>query len=145
LSNSSENEKIASGEGQEEPRSDSVLDFLYHDARRVGSFLAQFDDAGHLQGLTESETVAKRVKRSWKLSVGGSIPEAGASGEAAIERGPAEGGSKTNERVYDPFWTNALTLLDYLEVNGLIQRDIWQARIGQFVLVKGNLIVLDVT
>ena len=33
----------ASGAVPGEPESDSVFDFLYYDAPRVGSFLAQFD------------------------------------------------------------------------------------------------------
>jgi hypothetical protein len=145
LSNTSESEKIASDVEREEHESDSVFDFLYHDVRRVGSFLAQFDDAGHLQGLTQSETVSKRLKRGWRFALGGGIPDAGATGEASIERGPAEGGSETSERVYDPLWTNARTFLDYLAERDMIQRDIHKGRIGQFVLAKGNLLVVDVT
>jgi len=45
--------------------------------------------------------------------------------------------------VYDPFWTNALTFLDFLEVRELITRDISKARIGKIVELTGKLTVLD--
>lgn len=136
-------ESKASAEEQGEHQSDSVFDFMYHDARRVGSFLAQFDDAGHLQQLKQSETLTKGLKRGWKVSVGGGMGDFG-TGEVSAERGPGEGGSEASERVYDPYWTNARTLLDYLTEHEMIQREIWKARIGQFVLIKGSLVVLDV-
>jgi len=37
---------------------------------------------------------------------------------------PSQSGSEGQMRVYDPLWTNALTLLDYLDEARLIQRDI---------------------
>ena len=49
----------------------------------------------------------------------------------------------TSERLYDPLWTNARALLDYLEGGGLINRDIATARIGQFVIASGDLSVLN--
>jgi hypothetical protein len=136
-------EKQVSEREQGEQERDSVFDFLYHDARRVGSFLAQFDDSGHLQQITQSESRTKGLKRGWKFSLGGGVGEFG-TGEASVERGPGEGGSQASERVYDPLWTNARTLLDYLFEREMIQRDIWQAALAQFVLVKGTLVVLDV-
>ena len=143
MSSTSENENKASGTEQEELEKDSVFDFLYHDVRRVGSFLAQFDDAGYLQSLTRSESVTKGSKRGWKFSLGGGLPGDLGSAETSVERGPGEAGSETSERAYDPLWTNARTLLDYLGERDMIRRDIWGARIGQFVLAKGNLLVLD--
>jgi hypothetical protein len=48
-------ERLAvSGEVLDEPQNDSVYDFLYQDVRRVGSFLDQFDVAGHLQQIVQS-------------------------------------------------------------------------------------------
>jgi hypothetical protein len=85
------------------------------------------------------------VKRGWRVALGGGMPEAGASAEASVERGPAEEGSETSERVYDPLWTNALAFLDYLEERNMIQLDIHKARIGQFVLATGQLLIIDVT
>ena len=138
------NELAASDAEQEEPQSDSVYDFLYHDVRRVGSFLAQFDDAGHLQRVTQSEGVVRGIKRGWRFKVAGSVADL-ASGEIGAERSPVEGASEAGERVYDPLWANARTLLDYLAERDMIRRQLAGTRIGQLVLIKGLLLILDLT
>ncbi|MGE4188108.1 MAG: hypothetical protein AB7E81_24320 [Hyphomicrobiaceae bacterium] len=142
MSDTSKNELIVSEEGQGDPQNDSVYDFLYHDVRRVGSFLAQFDDSGHLQQVIQSERAVKGQRRGWQFKLGGSIALVG-SANAEGGRTPAEGGAEASERVYDPLWTNARALLDYLSGANLIQYDTRQAAIGQFVLASGSLIVLD--
>lgn len=136
--NISKKEKEASeGELDERP-SGTVYDFLYHDARRVGSFLAQFDDFGHLQKLTQSEMVRGRGRRGYEISAG-----VAAVGSLGLKRPSEEVGGEESERVYDPFWTNALTFLDFLEGQELIIRDISKARIGKIVELTGKLTVLD--
>jgi hypothetical protein len=142
LSDTSKNELIVSGEERDERQSDSVYDFLYHDVRRVGSFLAQFDDAGHLQQVIQSESAVKGKKRGWGFKIGGSLAEL-ASANVEGNRTPAEGGSEASERTYDPLWTNALTFLDFLEDRNMLRRDIKEARLGQFVLIGGLLFILD--
>jgi hypothetical protein len=44
-----------------------------------------------------------------------------------------------------PLWRNALTFLNYLDEASLIKRNAADARIGQFLLVKGSLVVMDLT
>ncbi|OXE35547.1 MAG: hypothetical protein CGW95_13135 [Phenylobacterium zucineum] len=129
---------------QGEAEHDSVFDFLYHDSRRVGSFLSQFDANGLLTGLTQGEGVTKGAKRSKKFGVGAQAPILG-GGNLEFEIGPGEAGSHSMERAYDPFWTNALTLLDFLTERKLIQTEISEAALGQFVLVRGRLMMLDLT
>lgn len=137
--------KRASGAEPDEHQSGFVLDILYQDARRVGSFLSQFDDAGLLQKVIERESSTKGKKRGFKFNVGGgaSILGTGGSGTFGIERGPGEQGAEASERVYDPFWTNTLTLLDFLTAADLIQPDLRSAQIGQFVKVSGTLRIHD--
>lgn len=129
----SQTESGASDTEQGGPESDSVYDFLYHDAQRVGSFLAQFDDAGLLQQVTQSEGAYRGSKRGWKAAAGGSIPTVG-SVNISAERGPEKGGFETSERVYDPLWTNARTLLDFLDERGMLRRELGDARIRWKVL-----------
>lgn len=126
----SQTESGASEAEPGEPGSDSVYDFLYHDARRVGSFLAQFDDAGLLQQVTQSEGAYRGSKRGWKAAAGGSMPTVGSINVSA-ERGPEKGAFEASERVYDPLWTNARTLLDFLGERGMVRRELEGARIGQ--------------
>lgn len=67
--------EAASAKEQGEPAIDSVFDFLYHDSRRIGSFLSQFDESGLLTGITpEGRHEARRMKAgigvdNWKLPV----------------------------------------------------------------------------
>lgn len=138
----SKNDKTVSQKGQDEADPDSVFDFLYHDSRRIASFLSQFDANGLLTGLTQGESVAKGTKRSKKLGIGGDVPLL-IGGKVEFEVGPGEVGSQTMERAYDPFWANARQFLDVLTERDLIQRDVSKARIGQFALVTGSLIVSD--
>ena len=86
-----------SREAHAEPPNDSVYDFLYHDARRVGSFLAQFDDAGHLQQVTQGDTAAKGRRASYKLEVTGDLGHAMGlpQGGVSFRRNPAEAGSRS--------------------------------------------------
>ena len=46
-------------------------------------------------------------------------------------------------RVFDPYWANARAFLDYLSDRDLIQRDLENARMGQFAIITGTLIVAD--
>lgn len=48
-----------------------------------------------------------------------------------------------NERFYDPLWTNARTILDYLHEHELLNLNVNNAKLGQFVLVKGSVVLLD--
>lgn len=132
----------ASGREPEGQRSDSVLDFLYHDAQRIGSFLAQFDDAGYLTQVTQGESAG--TKEQGVVSVRGRAGLPGLLGGQLTEIDKAgEEGFETSQRVYDPLWANARTLLDYLESRNLIHRDLESARIGQFVLVTGKIKIID--
>ncbi|MDB5577893.1 MAG: hypothetical protein JWR80_3069 [Bradyrhizobium sp.] len=140
----STNEVTVSQEGQGEAEHDSVFDFLYHDSRRIASFLSQFDANGLLTGLTQGEGVTKGARRSKKFGFGAQAPIIG-GGNLEFEIGPGEAGSQTMERAYDPFWTNALTFLDFLEEKQLIQPQIEAASLGQFVLARGRLTMLDLT
>jgi hypothetical protein len=132
----------ASHEAQDEAPLDSVYDFLYHDSRRIGSFLSQFDNNGLLTGLNRGETSSLGSKRGWKFGAGGDLPLLGGA-NVSVEREPSESGSETLQRSYDPFWINALTLLDFLTERGLIKPEIEEAALGQFVLVRGWLNILD--
>jgi len=140
--------KIASGAEQDEPSTDSVYDFLYHDARRIGSFLAQFDDFGHLQQITANETVSKGGKRGFSLRLAGNVPllpgaADSAEGSITLNRDPSHAGAESQARVYDPLWSNARALLDYLDERQLIERNLTAGRLGQFVMASGELSILN--
>jgi hypothetical protein len=128
---------------------DLVLDFLYYDAARVGSFLAQVDGGGHLKQVTQGESVTKTGKRGYGIKASIALPAVpgltteGAEGSIGFDRNPSEAGSETGERTYDPFWTNARSFLDFLRDGNLINPNVSSAAMGQFVSHSGNLWLLD--
>lgn len=135
-------EKILSV-GSDPQENNSVYDFLYHDARRIASFLAQFDKHGHLTGLVRTSGVSETAGTIYGVAGGVGIPTVAnlsASGGNSVLETDSDQAAKT----YDPLWQNSLALLDYLTQRNLIHRDLKTAKLGQFALVTGRLIVMDV-
>jgi hypothetical protein len=128
--------------GQDSPREEhSVYDFLYHDARRIGSFLAQFYESGLLQSVKQTKGTEQAAQSKYGGQSGiHSIVKIGGQ----FEQQSGTVGKDTLERQYDPFWTHALTLLDLLNDRGMIHRELGQSAMGQFVAVKGALIISDI-
>jgi hypothetical protein len=62
--------KPVSSEAREESEGAVVFDFFYYDAARVGSYIGQLDDSGHLRTVTQLESVARSRKpgASWRAS-----------------------------------------------------------------------------
>lgn len=119
----------------------SVLDFLYHDSRRVGSFLAQFEGDGHLQELTRTKTGTRGKKDSAGKGLKGDVKLF--SGERKSSIDTSVDMSVGYARVFDPFWANARAFLDYLSDKQMLQIDLDTANVGQFVIASGYLSVLD--
>jgi hypothetical protein len=116
-----------------------VFDFLYHDARRVGSFLAQLDEAGLLTSVTrkEGKTTSNRGAAEAKLE--GSLPFLGkAGGGSSVSREAAKSGHL--ERTFDPLWQNARRFVDYAQENCCPVSD---ATIGQIVSLTGEITIID--
>lgn len=65
----SKNDVTASQEEQGEAGPDSVFDFLYHDSRRIGSFLSQFDNNGLLTAINQGESASRNARREAPLVV----------------------------------------------------------------------------
>lgn len=133
--------KTPSTEEQGDQSTDSVFDFLYYDARRIASFLAQFDNSGHLTGIVQNETAQRSKQSTGTLKASGGVLLAKASGEHSHVTGSSY--QRESQRVYDPTWANARAFLDHLAEHGLTNRDIGAAGIGQFVLSTGALSISD--
>jgi hypothetical protein len=141
----SKSEEKALEKEQGEPRPDPVYDFLYQDKKRVGSFLAQFDDFGHLQQITHGENVSEQRQIVYKTAAsgGGNILVASGKADIGVDQNVGEQGSESTQRIYDPYWTNARTFLDFLAEKGMINNDIKLARFGQIVMVSGELSIIN--
>jgi len=128
-------------EGQE---GNSVYDFLYHDSRRIASFLSQFQTYGVLQSVKASESAGKLTTRKGIVEASGSLPFVG-SGKVDLERDVTSDERDITEHTYDPLWRNACTFLDYIESASLLCKDAASARIGQFLIASGQLVVCDLS
>jgi hypothetical protein len=128
-------------ENSENSERDFVLDFLYHDSQRVGSFLSQFDP-GFLKSVTRSEEARQsEVERAGRSFALGAPKVLGGGNESSEEA--SSGSSSSAQRVFDAYWMNARRLLNHLEERSMIQRDFEDAAIGQIVLIKGYLNIID--
>ncbi|MBS7588308.1 DUF6414 family protein [Ancylobacter defluvii] len=120
----------------------SVYDFLYHDARRVASYLAQFQSYGSTQSVRATESVGRTSTRRTSASANIGVPGV-AGGRTDLDIQNVDDEKDVAEHIYDPLWTNARTLLDFLAENDMVERDIQTARIGQFVLIRGTILLFD--
>lgn len=135
-------EEVDSEELLEGRKSNSVYDFLYQDVRRVGSFLAQFEEHGVRQSIksTEGTGRAQTVKGGATGTLG--LPAVmGAS--AIVDVATTDDTKDIAEHTFDPLWSNSRRLLDYLSEHELIEKDLWEAKLGRFVLVSGTLSIID--
>lgn len=135
------NARKRSSEAPDPPVRRSVYDFLYHDVRRIGSYLAQFDPSGHLLSIKQTTSVEENEQSDAGGSIGGGIGIAKGGTQFSDRVGTAS--KDAAERTFDPLWTNAVTLLTYLEQHAMLGRSVDRARLGQFVLLKGRLTFWD--
>ena len=125
----------------EEGRGRPIFDFLYHDEKRVGSLLAQFDSSfGVLGQIKKTQRFASRDTKAKRY--GGTLGVKGAlSGVREWRNESSESADDSNELVYDPLWRNAITLVSTME-----KRDVSSSRsmeIGSIVRVRAAITVLD--
>jgi hypothetical protein len=91
----------------------SIYDFIYVDHQRVALFLSQFDQSGKLTGLTRSVREVHQKTLS-----------AGVDKLVVAKRESESSATEEMQREFDPQWVLPLTLLDALEDEQLIHRDI---------------------
>ncbi|QDH74666.1 hypothetical protein [Brevundimonas sp. M20] len=118
-----------------------IRDFLYHDPQRIGSFLSQFNADGVLQSLKQTSGSGQTETRS---SSGGLGAKAIVNAELRSSLQTGDSSQAGAERTYDPLWTNARLFLDHIVEHGLIETSLSSARLGRFVLAKGNLQIVDI-
>jgi hypothetical protein len=113
---------------------ESLYDFLYIDSRKISSYLAQIDPNGALTGIKVSASINSAEQYNAQFS----IPMIKGNAQAN------EANSRGTEKNYDPVWTVPVSLLNALDEAQFINRDISTGVVGQLVLIKGHLQVLDI-
>ena len=121
---------------------DSVFDYIYYDAGRIASFLSQFNNAGNLKEIVQSESAERSEQQIGATKVRAGIPSV-ATVDRSTQTDVAAANQHSSRRVYDPIWANARTFLDYLFEREMIQRNVSKAHMGQFVLCSGSLSIID--
>lgn len=137
----SKSDRSAFGEAHGGLGESPVLDFLYCDARRIGSFLSQFDPSGHL--TSRKQTDAAIENEAQKVAFKADANFAVAKGSATREDQVGSTLQDTEERQFDPFWSNAISFIDLLHTRGLVISEIEVATFGQFVSAVGQLSIVD--
>jgi hypothetical protein len=108
---------------------DSVCDFLYVDARRIGILISQLD-GGDDGVVTE---LSRQVITSSEAS--------GAVSVAVVKGDYKEGENVALFRKFDPQWLTPLRFLDLAQ--DMIVKDLAAATLGQLVIKSGSLSLLD--
>ncbi len=134
------NDEASSNDLEDPEEKDSVFDFLYQDVKRVGSFLAQMP-GGHASSTKQIVASETAGGQSTKLSAGGAAAFVKANAEESDHNTTTNRDSL--ERSVDPFWSNAVDLLNLLTQNNIINYNIETAGLGSFVLITGELLIID--
>lgn len=135
-------EEIDSDAPYEGPPPNSVYDFIYQDVRRIGSFLAQFDEHGVRQLVKATETAGRTEVTRTAANGSITLPLVGAGG-GTLDLSNSEDTRDAAEYTFDPLWTNARRLLDYLTQHDLLNKDVWTTTLGSFIQIEGGLSVID--
>lgn len=119
-----------------------LYDFLYNDTRRIASFLSQVNELGYLQQVKESELLGSGVKQVTEGKSSFKIPAIAEAG-GGFQIAPYEKEEQNLEKTYDPLWIHAVNFLNYLANQKLLQKDLNQAHLGQFLEISGQLHLID--
>jgi len=112
-----------------------LVDFLYADRPRLAVLASQLFDDGHLTSLKKSSQTGVDSL----LKVNGGTP-----GVAGGETSSTDKVQESIERQFDATWSAPLNVLRALQAEGLIIDEVQNAALGQIVLVRGSIQVIDV-
>ncbi|TQC94708.1 hypothetical protein FK216_15610 [Moraxellaceae bacterium AER2_44_116] len=113
----------------------SIFDFLYLDTGKIKSFYAQLTGNGALTSLKQTNHLADG--RNFEASAGIPLTTSGKGGTSHL----ASQGSETQ---YDATPTMPREMINRLDELGFIYRDLNESMLGNLVLYKGTLGVVDI-
>lgn len=116
------------------PGTNYLFDFLYLDRDRIASYAAQLFDNGVL-------TNVKQVSGSQATSAGKA--HAGFGRLAGYESADSDAITQSIERQFDAGWSTPLNVINALDQQGYIHRNLEQAQFGQLVLFSGRIQLVD--
>jgi hypothetical protein len=107
-------------------------------------FLSQFETYRVLQTIKATESAAHASATKTAVTAGGEIPLI-LKGSGTLDNTVTDTETDAADRTYDPFWKKATRLLAWLRQHNLVEYDLAKAKISQFVIISGSLIVLDLS
>ena len=118
---------------REEQPTESLYDILYADRGRLSSYLAQIDPNGVITGYKTSSTDGSSVGSE----LGGNVTVAAAKIKHSLSN------QDLAERTFDPAAALPVEVMNRLDEQGYIHRDLEAVAVGGLVLVKGRLMLRD--
>lgn len=103
-------------------------------------YLSQLNEAGQITGIEKRKKVTKG-SRSSNMHIGGQAFGFGA--KAGFGIGPKVAGEEEEIEKFSSLWINVFYFLNFLHDENLIEDNIEKSAIGSFVLVEGNIEILD--
>lgn len=134
-------QRMKSAKAANDQKDELVYDFLYFDTERIASFLAQLNDLGQLQSISNNEN--KKENKSSTTAGEGKVGAGFFNAGLEVNQTKSSEENKTLNTVYDARWLNALNFLNIAEQKKLINNDIKTSAIGQLVLFSGNVFIYD--
>lgn len=126
------------------PEKSSIFDFMYHDTRRVGAFLAQFETYGVPLSVKSNESAGRQSSRKMSGTIGGNAIGL-IKGQTSLNIENTDDEREGAERAYDPLWVNARLLLDHLQSSGRLHTKLENAGLGSVVSFSGAISFADLT
>ena len=121
----------------------SVFDFLYIDWGRISSLVAQMDEMGVLEGITDtaSKDSSEISSTSGKGKASVAVVEAEGEQKFSKRTGRSRGQSKT----FNARFSLPINFLDLLTDNDLIHKSQEEWSIGRIGMFKGTMTIADMT
>ncbi|OCZ87172.1 hypothetical protein A9G00_20750 [Achromobacter xylosoxidans] len=113
---------------------ESIFDFAYLDRDRLSAFSAQIFDHGVLTSLKSSNQTVDTIASDM---TGGFKPIFTAAEKESLANTAAL------EKQFDASWTLPLNVLNRLDELGAIKRSLADANLGELVLMKGSINIMD--
>lgn len=120
---------------QELPAIESLYDFFYLDSRKISSFYSQLTGEGALELYTKTHSNEDGQKLQGSIALPTVISGSVESNQNANTSG---------QKQYNAIHTMPREMIDKLDEQGFINRELTEDNFGKLVLLKGRLGVIDV-
>jgi hypothetical protein len=116
------------------PIVDALYDYVYLDRIRIAAYAAQLDDNGVLSQLKRQTSAGDETKIEGKVDLQ----------VAGVKQGDSAKSSSAIEHLYDASWSVPLDVLALLDKNGLVNDGLDGTKVGQLVIIRGDLELVDI-